>query len=243
MTDNREFLYAHCEGSTLKTGNHCKDMGFKGVVFDFNGTLLWDTGLHNQAWDVFLSRQGISLTDQEKNDKIHGKNNERIIAELFQRELPPDIVQDYILEKESVYQQLCLQSGIEYAPGAVDFIEFLKNRQIPYAIATASGKENIMFYLERMELGKLIDPEFILYNNGHIKSKPDPEIFNRAIRALQLKNHEVVVFEDSATGIQAAQNARPGKIVVVNSGTLSHIETTNLEVITDFNQVDRSIFY
>jgi len=31
-------------------------MKIKGVIFDFNGTLFWDTDLHNKAWDAFLER-------------------------------------------------------------------------------------------------------------------------------------------------------------------------------------------
>jgi hypothetical protein len=34
----------------------------------------------------------------------------------------------------------------------------------------------------------------------------------------------------------------PGIICAVNSGTLIHNEIANLEAITDFNPVDRSIF-
>jgi beta-phosphoglucomutase-like phosphatase (HAD superfamily) len=39
-------------------------MKFKGVVFDFNGTLLWDTKYHNQAFDLFLEQHNIVLTDE-----------------------------------------------------------------------------------------------------------------------------------------------------------------------------------
>ena len=47
-------------------------MAIKGVIFDFNGTLFFDTHLHNQAWDIFLKKHSFVLTDEEKNLKIHG---------------------------------------------------------------------------------------------------------------------------------------------------------------------------
>lgn len=29
-------------------------MKYSGMIFDFNGTLFWDTPLHNKAWNMFL---------------------------------------------------------------------------------------------------------------------------------------------------------------------------------------------
>ena len=50
-------------------------MSYKGVIFDFNGTLFWDTDLHNRAWDKFFDKNQIKMTDAEKFQKMHGKNN------------------------------------------------------------------------------------------------------------------------------------------------------------------------
>jgi len=216
-------------------------MTYRGVIFDFNGTLLWDTGLHNQAWDIFLKKHNISLTDQQKNEIIHGKNNDLILASLFKRNLAEDEVDHFIIEKESLYQEICLQSGIDYAPGVIEFIGFLKTRHIPYAIATASGKENIDFYLKHLRLGSLIDRQYIIFNNNKIKSKPDPEIFQIAMRRLWLKSNEVVIFEDSIAGITAAMQAKVGKVIIVNSMQVNYSQF-KLDVITNFDQVNREIF-
>jgi HAD superfamily hydrolase (TIGR01509 family) len=214
---------------------------FKGVIFDFNGTLLWDTRLHNEAWDTFLKKHDIILSDQQKNEVIHGKNNSRILTSLFNRTLSDAELGRFIHEKESVYQELCHRRGIDYAPGAERFIDFLKSRNIPYAIATASVKENVDFYIRHLRLGSLIDRENIIYDNNRIKSKPDPEIFIIALERLGLTGEEVVIFEDSFAGIRAAQLAKAGLIIIVNSNQedYSHYE---LQVITDFDEVDREIF-
>ena len=62
-------------------------MSIKGVIFDFNGTLYWDTELHNSAWDQFLEKNRIFLSDEEKDSRIHGKNNIDILKNVFAREL------------------------------------------------------------------------------------------------------------------------------------------------------------
>jgi beta-phosphoglucomutase-like phosphatase (HAD superfamily) len=216
-------------------------MTFHGVIFDFNGTLLWDTHLHNRAWDSFLDRHHIALTDMQKNEIIHGKNNNLILDTLFNRSLGEEAHEKYVLQKETIYQELCLAGEIGFAPGAVDFIGYLKHHQIPYAIATASGIENIDFYFSKLHLGALIERRYVIYNDHRIKSKPDPEIFELAIRRIGLRGDETVIFEDSYAGIESAERAGAGKIVIVNSTGADYTRYQH-DVITDFCQVNRRIF-
>jgi beta-phosphoglucomutase len=216
-------------------------MSFCGAVFDFNGTLLWDTGLHNQAWDIFLQKHQLSLTDKQKNEKIHGLNNEVIFPAIFKRELSTREIDRFVSEKEFIYRELCLENGIDFAPGAVDLIKFLNLKRIAVAIATASGKENVDFYIRHLRLDELVDRRLIIYNDGRFRSKPDPDIFLTTIKLMGLNSDEVVIFEDSLAGIEAAARAKPGKVIIVNStnGNYSHFD---YDVITSFNQVDRDIF-
>ena len=88
-------------------------MTIKGVVFDFNGTLFWDTKLHNEAWDIFLEKSGIRLTDREKVEKIHGKNNKDIISSLFPGQLAREEISELSIEKERNYQKIRNFSEVE----------------------------------------------------------------------------------------------------------------------------------
>lgn len=103
-------------------------MKIKGVIFDFNGTLFWDTTLHNKAWDIFLERHSFELSDNEKNEKIHGKNNKDILNGLFQQQLLQKDIDKFGKEKEKIYQELCLKTKMQLAPGAVDFFNYLKEK-------------------------------------------------------------------------------------------------------------------
>ena len=118
-------------------------MKIKGVLFDFNGTLFWDTELHNQAWDQFLEKHSINLNDSEKDKKIHGKNNKEILTNLFSTNLTQSAIEKLSIEKEEYYQALCLKQTLQLAPGSISFLEFLLKNEIPYTIATASDKYNV----------------------------------------------------------------------------------------------------
>jgi beta-phosphoglucomutase len=216
-------------------------MKLKGVVFDFNGTLLWDTALHNKAWNIFLQRYNLKMTDEEKNKRIHGRNNELIFQDIFNKDLTPQEILNFIEEKESIYRDICRQVRIDLAPGARDFIAFLKKNGISFAIATASEIGNVNFYIEFLNLDKLIDPKYILYNDGSYKSKPDPDMFLSAIHVLNLEPDEAVIFEDSNAGIEAALAAKPGKVIIVNS-TQRDYSRFDADVISHFSQVSHSLF-
>lgn len=216
-------------------------MKYKGVIFDFNGTLLWDTAMHNKAWDLFLDRHQIVLTDARKNGVIHGRNNEDIFPDLFERTLSEEEIARYIHEKEAIYRALFVADPLDYAPGAVDFIRFLNARGAGVAIATASGWENVDFYLSFLKLGDLVQKKHIIFNNGQLKSKPDPEIFVKALDSLGLAAQDVVIFEDSHAGIRAAEYAGAGKVVIVNSARNDYSAYPH-QVITSFDQVDRQYF-
>jgi beta-phosphoglucomutase-like phosphatase (HAD superfamily) len=213
----------------------------KGVIFDFNGTLLWDTSLHNHAWDIFLERYHLTLTDEEKDRRIHGKNNELIFPDIFGRQMNIDEINHFIEEKESIYRDLCVEKKITFAPGAVEFIEFLRSANISYSIATASEIGNVNFYISYLKLDRLIDPSFILFNDGSYKSKPDPDMFLAAIRTIGVSASESLIFEDSYAGIKAAQAAKPGKVIIVNSMNRDYSDFRE-EIITNYNQVNRNDF-
>jgi len=217
-------------------------MYFSGVIFDFNGTLFWDTKLHNEAWNIFLSRHNMYLSDEDKFRKIHGKNNGDIFRSLFGDSLSNDQVTDYIMEKEGLYQELCLKTDMQLASGTPDFLDFLKNNNIPFTIATASGRENLDFYFEYLPLNKWFDYDEVIYNNGKIKGKPDPQIYQLAMDVIRKKPEEVVIFEDAVAGLQSAKNAEAGKIIVVNSNDDDYTDWKDYQIIKSFDEVDRNQF-
>jgi beta-phosphoglucomutase-like phosphatase (HAD superfamily) len=125
-------------------------MKFKGVVFDFNGTLLWDTKYHNQAFDLFLEQHNIVLTDEEKSVKIYGKSNADIMRDVFDRTLTDAEVKEFSIEKELIYQDLIV-NNLHFAEGAEELFEYLKAHNIPFCIATSSDFLNVEFYFREMQ--------------------------------------------------------------------------------------------
>jgi len=212
----------------------------KGAIFDFNGTLFWDTAFHDLAFDIFLEKHNIQLTGEEKRIKIHGQTNPDIMRSIFGVQLTEKEINDYSQDKELIYRQLCI-NDLKFAPGAEDLFDFLKANNIPFTIASSSGIENISFYFANMGLDRWFSLDKVVYNNGTFRGKPYPDGFLAAAKKLQVRPEECAIFEDSVAGIEAAENAGAGKIYIVNSYGENY-SRFSFDIITDFGSVDRKLF-
>lgn len=212
----------------------------KAVIFDFNGTLFWDTELHNRAWDIFLKGKGKFMSDKEKERSLHGKNNRDIMQYIFPV-IATEEIEQLVIEKESIYQRLVKDGNFTLAPGLTELLDFLKENKVLYTIATASGKFNVDFYFSHLKIGDYFDIREVIYDNGKIKGKPSPDMYVQAMATLHAKPENTIVFEDSYMGIEAAERAGASQIIIVDSNNQSY-EKYNHSVITHFSEVDRSIF-
>lgn len=212
----------------------------KGVIFDFNGTLFWDSAYQESSWDNYLKAHNIYLTTVQKKEYIHGRNGKDTLEFLFKRKLNDLEVEQYTEDKELLYRDECLQHEMKLAPGAVRLLEYLKGQNIPMAIATASGKTNVDFFIEKLNLLDYFTKEHIIFNDGTIKGKPHPEIFDKAIDTLGIKKSGTIIFEDSFSGIQAAINCKVAHVIIVNS-TKENYSQFNYPVIGHFDEFDRNL--
>jgi HAD superfamily hydrolase (TIGR01509 family) len=207
----------------------------KGIIFDFNGTLFWDSEYQETSWDTFLIEKGIELTSEEKRLHIHGRNGRDSFEYIFQRSFSDAEILALVEEKEVLYRGACLRGGMQLAPGAIALLDRLQKDGIPVAIATASGKTNVDFFIEAFDLLKYFSVEKIIYNDGKIRGKPHPDLFLQAMKTLSISGREAIVFEDSDAGIIAAERAGAGHIIIVNSTGRSY-ERYSHRVITHFEQ-------
>lgn len=220
----------------------------KGIIFDFNGTLFWDSKLHYDAWREFSKElRGYEFTDEEMRDKMFGHTNSDIIEYAIGRKPSPAMVEKYAEEKEALYRKRCLldKENFKLAPGAIEFLDFLKEHNIPRTIATMSEWCNVEFYIREFKLEKWFDIDKIVYSDGSIAGKPAPDIFLIAAEKINLPPKECLVIEDALAGIKSAQAAGIGKIYAIASmepdefyQNISGVD----KIIHNFDEINRSIF-
>jgi beta-phosphoglucomutase-like phosphatase (HAD superfamily) len=218
------------------------------VIFDFNGTLFFDTDFHNQAWKIFAAKYNKHLTLEDFQINIHGRTNKEILYYLFNEELSKNLLNQYYEEKEEIYRIICFQNPemCILAPGAEDFLNFLHENHIKKTIATASYIGNINFYINLFHLERWFKKDDIIYDTGEYRGKPSPDLFLAASRKLHVIPENCMIIEDSTRGLQAAKNSNAGKIIAISNSDssefLSKLDFID-QIITDFRQIDKQTFF
>ncbi len=193
-------------------------MNTKGILFDFNGTLLFDTDLHMQAIRNIFPRFGVAApTIEELVSTILGKTNRWLYEEWVSTEYTEAELQAFTKQKESEYFRLCLELGKEFrlVDGVCDMLDFLKENRIPYCLATGSERMNVEFYIKHLHLDRWFDWEHIVYEDGSFPGKPCPDIYRIAADRLGLSPADCLVFEDGPAGIRAANAAGIGAVIAI----------------------------
>ncbi|MCM1265676.1 MAG: HAD family phosphatase [Candidatus Gastranaerophilales bacterium] len=220
----------------------------KGIIFDFNGTLFWDSQLHYDAWRKYSKiLRGTEFSEEEMRKYMFGRTNKDIIQYCIGKEPSDKMVEKYANEKEAMYRQMCLDDpqSFKLADGAIDFLNFLKENHIPMTIATMSEWQNVEFYINEFNLAQWFDLDKIVYSNGKIAGKPAPDIYQIAAKNLNLAPKDCIVIEDALSGIQSAKDAGIGKIIAIAS-----LESHSLyepldylyQIIDNFDEIDKTIF-
>ncbi|MDE6005122.1 MAG: HAD family phosphatase, partial [Oscillospiraceae bacterium] len=182
-------------------------------------TMIFDKDFHDKAWKLFLeSSINRKISDFEFHKYIYGRTAQSILSYFFNKKMSG--LESIAIEeqKEKIYRKLCLQSQeFHLADGLPEFLDFLKNNNIPVTIATASALRNMQFFFENLNLNQWFSLDNIIYNDGSFNGKPEPDIYLRAFNLLKLHPSECIVFEDSESGILSAKCAGAGKIIGVSS--------------------------
>ncbi|MGN0035690.1 MAG: HAD family hydrolase [Bacteroidaceae bacterium] len=125
----------------------------------------------------------------------------------------------------------------DYIPGLTQFVERLRERGVRTAIVTSSDRIKMEAARKAMpELERLFDR--ILTAEDFERSKPDPDCYVKAARALGAPTERCLVFEDSKAGLQAGRAA--GTTVVGLATTLPPDVVAPMAdlVAEDFRQLD-----
>lgn len=220
-------------------------MKFSGVVFDFNGTLFLDSLMHELAWKkVAKELFGKVITTEQYYREMNGKENKLIMDILMEGSYTHEQLMQAEVAKEESYRQLCLAEPgfIRFTAGAEALFDWLKEKGIPMAIATASEISNVEFYWKQFGLERWFTAERVIYNDHTFPLKPNPDIYFKAAQVLGLAPESLIICEDSGAGLRAAKAAKAGYIYGIAAGKETEMAADLIDaVIPDFTAFDRGL--
>ncbi len=195
----------------------------KGIIFDMDGVLIEAKDWHYEALNKALNLFGYGISRFDHLTTYDGLPTKKKLEMLtIERGLPRSLHR-FINEMKQIYTVQMVHSFCkprfmhEYA------LSRLKARGLKLGVASNSIRATIELMMERSCLNQYLDIKFSAEDVA--QPKPNPEIYSKAIAALNLTPTEVLIVEDNDNGIRAAEAS--GAHVM----TVHNVEDVNLKNI------------
>jgi HAD superfamily hydrolase (TIGR01509 family) len=174
----------------------------KFILFDCDGVLVDSEFLASHVLAEMLHKYGCPTTAESlMTDHVGQKDIEivRFLAQIHSLQLPIDFIEQYAIALDAkLIEELKSISGIS---------EMLAKLTLPRAIVSNSNLPRIKTSLKSTGLDiYFTQSKFFSPDNAGF-SKPDPRIYQYAIDELGLLKDNVIVVEDSPTGVFAASSS------------------------------------
>ena len=196
----------------------------RALIFDMDGVIIDSNAAHKEAWTRFNLRYGIETTE-DMIERMYGRRNDQIVRDFFGDHLSAEEVAARGKAKEAFYRQM-IAGRIQQmlVPGISHFLQ--KYQMVPMAVASNAEPENVDFLLDQAGLRSFFD--VVLDGHQVPRPKPFPDIYLLASERLGISPERCVVFEDSPSGVAAAQAA--GMPVIGLRTTYVNLPSTALTV-------------
>jgi len=172
----------------------------QGAVFDMDGLLIDTERIVKIAWE----QAGKEYDFPEAVDAYYhcvGLNAEGDHA-YFLKRFGTDFNYDGFRGRARQLAKQELADGVPVKEGAKEILQMLKDKGIKLAVASSTREVTVREELSRAGLLEYFD--VVVTGDMVTKGKPDPEIYEKAMKALGLDNSVCIAFEDSKNGIRSA---------------------------------------
>ena len=184
---------------------------YKAFIFDLDGTLINSEKYHADGFTYAVETlSGYQLTPAERREVFETDANvfTPILSARHGLNLDPEAVLFH--KREHVERHF----ATEFLPGAEAFIEKWRSCM---RMALASNSHRL-FVKRALVEARLIDVfDSVVTADDVTCRKPDPEMYKLTLKNLGLTPEDVMVFEDSPSGVTAAQ-AAGCPVVMIDNG-------------------------
>lgn len=198
-------LYWHGEWYTFDlhpgTVTQKKSRPIGGIIFDLDGVLTDTSEYHYQSWQKLADEEKIPF-NREINKSLRGIPGwDFLISIIGDRQYSESQLREMMERKNRYYIKLIQNITPEnLLPGVKYLIDDL--RRVGLKIGLGSFSKDARLVIEKLGIGEKIDSITDGYNVS--KPKPAPDLFLFAAQQLGVIPRQCVVFEDEASGIDAA---------------------------------------
>jgi beta-phosphoglucomutase len=142
------------------------------------------------------------VTDGELEIIREGRKREEILQSFFNN-LSVEEASKFGARKEELFQESYAE--IEPCSGLAEFLDQVEEAHVPMSVATSASKRRAFELLSRLNLTERFTA--VVTGDDVSRGKPDPTIFLLAAKHFTVPPCEVLVIEDSTSGVRGAKSA------------------------------------
>lgn len=174
----------------------------KAIIFDMDGVLVETEGYHYEAWKYTLASAGIDLTLGSYERYCQAQGREQALAH-FLPNATSSTLHELAQKKGEHFRFLLNTKGLRLFEDAKDLLLRIKEGSLKAVIASSSRQAEEVI----AGTGYRDYFDFVLGGNEAGRNKPFPDLFLLAQERLGLSKNQIVVIEDSLSGILASRLA------------------------------------
>ena len=187
----------------------------RAIVFDFDGLILETEGPSLESWIEIYREYGFQIPLEKWHNDIgsdRGFEPVDYLAALVGEGLDRVATQQRREQrKNELIEALDLMEGVR------DYIADARRMGLKLAIASSSSREWVLGHIERLRIHAFWDA--VLTRDDVARTKPAPDLYVAAVKALDVHPSQAVALEDSPNGIAAAKEAGLRCVAVPNALT------------------------
>lgn len=204
----------YLEQNDLQPGRYEIDYGTP-IFFDMDGVLIDSTGLHNEAFayaynKVVKPKQPLPVGPQK-----HVRDDGTVAHTLPKYDWDEAAKTSFKLDVMSVFdpkersdvkkhKDKYFKSQLHRIVHSFDLTSVLKKASNPLALVTSCSRDVAMLILQRAGLIEVPWKALVMPMGPDEKKQ---QTYERALKITRWHPHQVIAYEDSQTGVEAAQNA------------------------------------
>jgi beta-phosphoglucomutase family hydrolase len=230
---------------------------YTAVIFDMDGVITRSARTHAKAWkmmfDEYLQeragRTGEKFVpfDDEKEYLLYvdGKPRYKGVQSFLESRgikipygSPSDPPEKETIcglgnRKNKFFLDWVQKHGVESYESTIKFIKHLKERKLQVAVVTSSKNSKVVLR------GAHVLNLFPVVVDGveaailNLKGKPAPDMFQEAVRRLNVKPENAVVIEDAISGVEAGKAGGFGLVIGVNRGDNPELKNHGADIVVN----------
>ena len=175
----------------------------KAVIFDIDGTLVDSVDLHAKAWQDAFAHFGIKIEFIEIRNQI-GKGGDQILPTFLTKEQIEKFGEDLKEWRGEHFRKEYRHSVKPFRDSHALLARVKKSGKL-IAAGSSAKQEELDYYLGLLDAKDLFD---VTTSADEVeKSKPNPDIFEVALKKLKSSFDDTIVVGDSPYDVEAAKRA------------------------------------